>query len=134
MCIYDTKGGNYPQKGIVMSEHSHQSYNVYTEYGKSLRQNRAHLRITGEDVLPCVEYDIGTDMSMIEHESGTHLDATASPRSTEESNIKNMSQEDQHTSPFPVRNSPVYLSEIPSVQSRPRRTVRKPRRLIEDPV
>ena len=118
-----------------MSEHSHQSYNVYTEDGKSLRRNRTHLRITGEDVLPCVECDIGTDMSMIEHESGTHLDATASPRSTAESNIKNMSQEDQHTSPFPVRNSPVSLSEIPSVQSRPRRTIGKPRRLIaEDPL
>ena len=50
--IFDRSTGDYPRKGLILNEHSHQSYQVLTEEGRCLRRNREHLRPTLESFQP----------------------------------------------------------------------------------
>ena len=55
--LYDSRQKGYPEKGVVSSKHSHQSYNVLTEQGHTLRRNREHLRTTLETFQPNMDYE-----------------------------------------------------------------------------
>ena len=117
--IFDKSTGDYPRKGIVLEEHSHQSYNVLTEEGGSLRRNRAHLKPTLEEFQPEVQNE---PLKELECPVMIEQDVTAG-QSTHDNAIETIPKGSM------TRSSE---SEDTTVRQRPVRVKIRPKRYIEE--
>ena len=119
--MYDSREGKYPKKGIVLKEHSHQSYRVVNKEGRELRRNRDHLIKTGETYTPMVDYD-NLEVPQIKNQEPIIRPVQQTVHDTG-------IEQDQ------VRHEPELDNLVPHTQvytERPRRVSRRPKRLIEE--
>ena len=123
--IYDTRKGSYPKKGIVQQEHSHQSYNVLTEDGRTLRRNRAHLRTTQEPFVPTPDYD---DISVTAVDTHTATNQTPDQDTTDRSG----ETVDQGPDTVPIESDQPTDDVQPVQLRRSSRVVKKTKRLIDE--
>ena len=130
----------------MTNEHSHRSYNVLTEDGKSLRRNRVHLRTTKEPFTPTADYDeLEPNSDPVDTQIGpvVPVGSTVSQQHTVDTNPVSTTTSDSHVmDPIHISQNTFLVGQDQDISAplisahsnttRPKRVVKKPRRLIEE--